>query len=266
VRTIVLIRIQFAVASASFAVLNLIYVDSAPLAQVLPAGIPWRDSGLRLFALLLLLASVGLCLPRASLRCVAVVAAYLAIWVAASTPQFLSNPLSFGAWYGFCEAMTSLVGACILGVMIRQQERGSEMSVTADRGVRVAQVLFGLTCVYYGLSHFLYADYTAGFLPNWLPGRLGFAYFTGACHTAAGIGIALGIFPRLVAALEATMMGSFGILVWVPSFFMQPRPRWAMPPPHQWSELVVTLLLTAAAWVVAASLQSIQHDRLRSVP
>ncbi|HET7756252.1 MAG TPA: hypothetical protein VFK87_03265, partial [Steroidobacteraceae bacterium] len=47
---------------------------------------------------------------------------------------------------------------------------------------------------------------------------------------------------------------SFGLLVWVPSFFAQPRPRWATSPEHQWSEFIVTLVLAAAAWNVAISL------------
>jgi hypothetical protein len=49
-------------------------------------------------------------------------------------------------------------------------------------------------------------------------------------------------------------MSLFGLLVWVPSFLVQPRPEWATPPSNQWSELVVNLVLAASAWVVAASL------------
>jgi hypothetical protein len=51
------------------------------------------------------------------------------------------------------------------------------------------------------------------------------------------------------------MMSLFGLLVWVPSFFMSPRPEWATPPQNQWSELVVNLMLAAAAWLVASSLR-----------
>jgi uncharacterized membrane protein YphA (DoxX/SURF4 family) len=93
-------------------------------------------------------------------------------------------------------------------------------------------------------------------VPNWLPGRLGFAYLTGVGHIAAGIGIIIGVLPRLAATLEALMMSLFGLLVWVPSFFANPRPAWATPPQNQWSELVVNLVLAAAAWVVASSLRN----------
>jgi uncharacterized membrane protein YphA (DoxX/SURF4 family) len=90
-------------------------------------------------------------------------------------------------------------------------------------------------------------------VPAWLPGHLGFAYFTGLGHAAAGLAIIVGTLPRLAAILEATMMSLFGLLVWVPSFFAHPRPAWATQPEHQWSELVVNVVLAASAWVVASS-------------
>ena len=52
------------------------------------------------------------------------------------------------------------------------------------------------------------------------------------------------------------MMSLFGVLVWFPSFFAQPVPEWATPAQIQWSETVVTFLLAASAWIVAASLRS----------
>jgi uncharacterized membrane protein YphA (DoxX/SURF4 family) len=82
------------------------------------------------------------------------------------------------------------------------------------------------------------------------------AYVTGLGHLAAGIGIIAGILPRLAATLEAIMMSLFGLLVWVPSFFAQPRPVWATPPQNQWSELVVNLVLAASACIVATSLRN----------
>jgi uncharacterized membrane protein len=206
-------------------------------------------------ALLVLGASAGLCFSRSALPSALTIGAYHAVWATISVPQIVSQPLSIGAWYGFCEAMTSLAGAWILYAMLRWQSGGLEMPVAAERAVRTAQVLFGLTCVFYGWSHFAYADYTASMVPTWLPSRLGFAYVTGLGHIAAGVGVIVGILPRLAASCEAIMMSLFGLLVWVPSFFAQPRPAWATPPQNQWSELVVNLVLAAAAWVVAACLR-----------
>jgi len=244
-----------AFASACLAILCLIYSDNAPLGRSLPAGVPWRDLWVYGPVIILLAASAGLCFARSALPSALTITGYHAFSLVTCLPAILSNPISLGAWYGFCETLTSLTGAVILYAVLRQHSPGSHMPAVSAFAVRMAQILFGLTCVFYGWSHFAYADYTASMVPAWLPARLGFAYFTGLAHIAAGIGITLGVLPRLAATLEAMMMTLFGLLVWVPSFLARPRPQWATPPENQWSELVVSLLLATAACMVAISLR-----------
>ena len=246
-----------AIGSVGLAIVTLTCGDFALLGQSLPAWLPWREAWVYGCALPVLAAGVGLCFPGTAIISALTIGAYHLVWAATCIPNILSNPLTVGAWYGFCEAMTSLVGAWILYALLRWPSRGSEMPRTGWHAVRVAQVVFGLTCVFYGWSHFVYAQYTASMVPVWLPNRLGLAYVTGLGHIAAGIGIAVGILPRLAASLEATMMSLFGLLVWVPSFFTQPRPQWATSPQSQWSELVLNLLLAASAWIVSASVHRV---------
>jgi uncharacterized membrane protein len=255
-RIVGLVKGLFAIALASVAILTLSYRDFVPMGQAFPDWIPWRETWLYGSALLMLTTSAGLCFSRTALPSALAICVYQAVWAAICALPILSKPLGVGAWYGFCEALAPLVGASILYAMLRWRSGESQMPMASQRAVRAAQVVFGLTCAFYGWSHFAYADYTAGMVPAWLPGRLGLAYFTGLGHIAAGIGIIVWILPRLAATLEAIMMSLFGLLVWVPSFFAQPRPDWATPPQNQWSELVVNLVLATAAWIVAASLRN----------
>lgn len=246
-----------AIAAASLALLNFAYRDFAPMWHSLPAGIPGREIWVYASALLLLAASVGLCFSRTASPSALTIGAYQAVWVATGIAPVMSNPFSVGSWYGVCEALTPLLGAWILYAMLQSHPgRPATALMAGERALRVAQVLFGLNCVVYGLAHFAYDDLTASMVPAWLPSRLGFAYLTGLGHAAAGIGIIAGILPRLAAALEASMMSLFGLVVWVPSFFARPPPEWATPPQNQWSELVATLLLAASAWIVAISLRN----------
>jgi uncharacterized membrane protein len=241
----------FAFASASIAVWILVFGQWVP--QPLPAATPLREVLTYAVALMILVASAGLCVARTAVAGVLTLGAYQAVSAALAVPQWLAKPLSVGAWYPFFEAMTPLAAAVALYVMLRNSRPSPERTRGERVAVRSAQVVFGLTCVFYGLSHFVYAAYTATLVPAWLPDRLLLAYVTGACHVGAGLAIILGIVPRLAAALEAAMMSLFGLAVWVPSFFAHPRPSWATPPSQQWSELVVTFLLAAAAWVVTLS-------------
>jgi uncharacterized membrane protein YphA (DoxX/SURF4 family) len=245
-----------AAAAAGVAVLSLTYRDFSPMWESVPLSIPGRETWVYACGLLLLLAGAGLCFARTALPSALMIGAYQVAWAVASTPPILSKPLGVDAWYGLFEALTSLAGTGILYALLRWHARESRMPIAAERAVRAAQVVFGLSCIFYGWSHFAYAHYTAGMVPAWLPWRLGFAYFTGLGHIAAGIGIVTGILPRLAATLEAIMMSLFGLLVWMPSLFALPPPEWATPPKNQWSEIVVNLLLAASAWIVAASLRN----------
>lgn len=249
-------RGSLAVAAASLAVLTFIYGDLAPLGQSLPAWIPGRDIWLYGSALLLLVAGAGLCFTLTALPSLLAIGGYYAFWALTGIPPIVAKPLSVGSWYSSCEALTALSGVWILYALLRRQRQDSKLPVASAHAVRAGQVLFGLTCAFYGWSHFVYATYTASMVPPWLPDHLAFAHFTGVGHLAAGLGIALGILPRLAAVLEALMMSLFGLLVWVPTLWANPRPKWATPPASQWSELVVNLVLVASALVIVASLKS----------
>lgn len=251
VNAVAVARGMFALASASIAVWILAFGRWVP--QPLPAAIPLRGMLTDATALVILVASAGLCFARTALAGVLTLAAYQAVSAVLAVPQWFARPLNVGAWYPFFEAVTPLAAAVALSMRLRHSTPGLRRGCSERVVLRSARTVFGLTCVFYGLSHFVYAAYTATLVPAWLPGRMLLAYVTGACHLAAGLAIIVGIVPRLAAALEATMMSLFGLVVWVPSFFAHPRPSWATPPSQQWSELVVTFVLAAAGWAVMLS-------------
>jgi uncharacterized membrane protein YphA (DoxX/SURF4 family) len=226
--------------SAGLAFLSLAYGDFAPMWRSFPPIVA-RGIVIDGLALLLLAASFGLFRPVTRMPSLAAIVAYQAVWAAIAVPPILAKPLSLGSWYGCAEAATALAAPLIL---------------YAPRLARPGEILFGITCIFYGWSHFIYADYTAGMVPAYLPAGLAVAYFTGAAHICAGLAIVTGVLARLASLLEAAMMSLFGLLVWVPSFFADPKPSWAASPQNQWSELAVNLVLVASAGIVAISLSS----------
>ena len=246
----------FALASASLGLWSLAYSDFAWGGQSVLAQIPGREFWVNGSALIVLAASAGLCFTRTAVPSVLALGAYQAMGMAVALPGIVAAPLSFGAWYPLCEGLTVLAGAVILFALLQMSSSQRAGPAGGEGTVHTAQILFGLTCVFYGASHFAYASYTAAMVPSWLPAHLPLAYLTGLGHAAAGLAIMVRVSARLAAVLETLMMSAFGFLVWVPSFFAQPPPQWATPPEHQWSELSVNLVLAAAAWVVAISFDS----------
>jgi hypothetical protein len=252
------------IAFAGLALLSLANGNFAPILEPFPAMLPWRDVWAYGLGGLLLAAAVGLFFPRTTLASVLVIGLYELAWVAARARPLVQKPLSVGSWYGLAEALGPLIGAWILyALLLRRHGTQAPTVMTGDRALQVARILFGAACVVYGAAHFAYAAYTAAMVPAWLPGRTGLTYLTGACHAAAGFGLLFGILPRLAATLEAVMMGLFGVLVWLPSFFAHPAPEWAPTLQTRWSETLLTILLAASAWIVATSLLTVPSDSRR---
>jgi uncharacterized membrane protein len=232
-------HIIFAIAMSALGLLGLIYGDFALQWQPVPQWLPWRQGLAYISGAALLTGGLGLLIKPMVKRCALVLTIVLLLsWVFPQALQVAPAPLSIGRWLGFCETLAVMSGAWIL------MDNG---------GVQFARRLFGLSCVVFGVSHFVYADFTAAMIPQWIPVRLWFAYATGIGHVAAGLAILLGIRPRLAATLEALMMSSFVILLHIPSLWTAPPPDWAPTGRIQLTALFWAASLAGSAWIVARS-------------
>jgi uncharacterized membrane protein len=241
---------MFTASLAGLAVLSLIYGNFAPLLDPRP----WPQVLTLILGWVLLAASIGLLFGRTVAASAITVAACATAWALERTPPIVHAPQSIGSWYGFSEAVSLLTGVWTLyALCMRRDHVGVWAPLTSNVALRVARALFGAACLVYGVAHFAYAAYSLPFVPIWLPARMPFVYVTGIFHVAAGAGLILGIKPQLAARLEATMIILFGVLVWLPSHFAHPTPKWAGTPHNQWSETILNFLLAGVAWLIAES-------------
>ena len=237
--------------AASLAVLGALGIASADFAfqwQPVPAQVPARQ-GLAMGVGLLELVAGLLVLP-ARTRGVGIrlVAAVLVGWAALHLPPVASRPGSVADWLGLAEA--SAMAAAMVSLA------ASAAATSVGRKVEHAgMIVFGLSAIIFGASHFVYADFTAAMVPEWLPQRLALAYLTGAGHLLAGIAITFGVVRALAAALEGLMMLSFVVLVHVPRVLAHPDSR------MEWTMLGVAVTLCGSAALVAAI--SDRHSRRR---
>ena len=237
--------VVFALAMSGLGLLGLVYGDFALQWQPVPDWLPGRHGVAYVSAALLLLGGIGLLIKPAAGRAALVLALVLfSTWVLPQALKVATSAIGVGSLLGLCETLAVMSGGWLLWASISQ------------KGTQVARRLFGLCCVIFGLSHFVYVDFTAAMIPHWIPWRLAFAYATGAGHIAAGLGIALAVRPRLAATLEALMMSSFVILLHIPSLWTDPPPDWAPTVRIQLTALFWASALAGSAWLAAESLRS----------
>lgn len=244
----------FSVGLAGLGILSLISGDFAFSWQPVPAWLPWRENLAHASGIILLVGGIGMLVKRIAGPFALGMTIYLLSWLfLLQAPRVAQAPGNVGMWLGFCENLVLVTGGWMLFVSLLGP--GDRMSIGFS-GPRLGRLLFGVSCLVLGLSHFVYADGTASMVPMWLPDRLGFAYLTGAAHFAAGAGILFGTVPRLAAAMEAIMISSFVLLVHIPGVIATPNSR------LQWTMLFVASALAGAAWTVAASFQFVSKDRV----
>ena len=242
----------FALGLIGLGVLSLVYGDFALQWQPVPAWVPARTYLAYASGAVMIAGGAGLLWRRTASLSSDVLLVYLLLWLLLlKLPHVVTAPLLEFNWLGFGEIAVIVAAGWVLFAADRGQTESSTLKfATGESGMRIARFIFGLALIPIGLSHFVYAPQTIGFVPAWLPFRPAWAYITGAGHIAAGLGVLFGVFRRLAAMLEAAMIGVFTALVWVPLVVKTPTSQ------LQWTGFLISWTIAAAAWVVAGSMAS----------
>jgi uncharacterized membrane protein len=242
-------HLLFAIGLGGMGALSLGSGDFAYTWQPVPDWIVWRSHLAHASGLLMLAVSIGILVPRIARASTLIMTIYLTSWaLLLHAPRVARAPADVGMWLGVSESTVLLCGGWILFLSLPLSKGASAPGMIAKP--QLPRFLFGAACLILGLSHFVYANFTAGMVPVWLPDHVAFAYLTGAGHFCAGLAVLFGVLPRLAATLEAGMITSFVLLVHVPGVFSAPSRR--LP----WTMMFVALALAGSAWVVAGSLRA----------
>ncbi len=240
-------RFTFAVGMMAVGVLPLVYGYTVLAFQPVPAWVPSpRTLGI-IAGVLMIATGAGLLFEHTVRASIRVLLPFLLLWTLTRVPAVFSEPLREISWFAIGEVAVLAAGALVIFVQSAGLREGSALQVAiAKHGLRAACILLGLSLVTYGLSHFFeFRLRTISLVPAWLPFRPEWAYLAGAGQVACGLGLAFGVYSQLAAAIEATMLSLFTVLVWVPAVVSKPGVA------SNWVEGVVTAALAGAVWVVA---------------
>lgn len=206
--------------------------------QAVPAGIPMRTA-LAYVSGALLVAGGGAILSGKYERAGALLlACFYGLWVVAfHLPNAFAGFRHIGAWNAPAEITYLTMGAvALLSVHAAQMRRTLAL---------VARILAGASSVVFGVAHFNYIDFTAAFVPTWIPpSQVFWAWATGAGHLAAGIALVIGLQARLAVTLQAIMMASFVLSIHLPRVIANPEKH------DEWIMLAVSSALTGSALLI----------------
>lgn len=220
-------------------VISLIYADFAITWEPVPDWIPARIPLAYASGALMTAAGAALILNRFTAIAAAFVSAFMCLWGFVLHPSHLLAGEE-AAWLAPAEILAVAAGAWVLFWIDRDH-------AFRERAIQLGAGVFGIMLLVFGTSHFLYIAFTASMIPEWIPARVFWAWFTGAGHIAAGLSIILGVIPRIGSTLLAIMMSGFVLLVHVPRIVGDVDSR------LEWHLLSTASLLTGAAWLIAAS-------------
>jgi uncharacterized membrane protein YphA (DoxX/SURF4 family) len=214
------------------------FQDFAMQWQAVPKAVPRMP-----FAYLsaaLLVAGGALILARREKTGALLLTCFFGLWVVAfHLPPTLTKAIgSIGAWNAPAEiTFLAMGGLALYAAHVAQGSR--------ERWQLAARVLAGASAIVFGCAHFNYIDFTATFVPAWIPpSQVFWAWATGAGHLAAGIALVTGVQARLAATGLAFMMGCFVVLLHLPRVIAKPTEQ------IEWTMLGVATSLTGAALLI----------------
>ena len=241
----------FAAAMIMLGILGLLKGDFAVMWQPVPDAMPLRPALIYLCALLAIATGIGLLFRRTAAIAARVLLVYLLLWLLLLRVPTMLISRTVDFWWAAAKIAAMAAAAWVLYVWFANDADRRRFGFAASaNGLYLARLLYALAMIAFGIAHFVYPEPTAGLVPKWLPWHFFRAYFFGATFIAAGVAMIIGVFARLAAALSALEIGMFTVIVWVPIAAAGGASAF------QWDETVISIALTAAAWVVAESYRS----------
>ncbi len=250
----------FSAGMIAMGVVSLVSQDFAFGWQPVPAFHPGREALAVLCGSFMIAASVMILFRATSAIAARAIFPFLLMWFGLKVPAVIAAPQVEGVWLGIGEIGMLLAGGWVLFACFSDlDEKGIFSRITGPKGIRISQILFGLSVIPVGLGHIFYANITAQLVPSWMPFRFALAYLTGFGQIACGLAILFSVLSRIAAISESVMLALFAFLVWGPDTWFASTPKMAGSPTgarFPLTAFLITWVIGAATLLIAGSFSS----------
>jgi uncharacterized membrane protein len=215
-------RLCFAIPMAVFGTEH--FTDTADIAALVPNWIPAHLFWTYLVGIGLLAAALSITVKVQSRLAAALVGAMFFSFVALmDIPAVVAEPGNRIFWALALRELAFASGALALASSPISTKRAGGVSVP----LTIARLFIGMAAVFYGVEHFLHPTYAPGvplekIIPEWIPGRILWAYLAGAVLVVAGLCLLVNRKTRLAATYLGLMILFLVLAVYLPLLVASP--------------------------------------------
>jgi len=126
--------------------------------------------------------------------------------------NLIQNLISPGAWTNGLKILAFSGGALIIAGSFGEDEaeKPSALNDSLGKLIPLGRFFFGIMLIVFGIDHFLYAQFVATLVPEWIGGQMFWTYFAGIALMGSGVSLITKIKISLVSLLMGLM-----IFIWL---------------------------------------------------
>ena len=223
-------RAFYGLGIAGIGIQQFIYADFRPvLLPQWPSWIPWLALWAYLAGAALIVTGAIIILSKNARKTSVVlgIAFLLFFFLFQVTYQLFISPFSFhfGLWTNPLKELAFSGGAFLIAGSYPQQRLYTNKSffeTIAGLIIPYGRIFFSITMIIFGIDHFLYTEFVATLVPEWIPWHVFWTYFAALALIGAGLAIILKFKLKLVGTLLGIMLFIWFVILHIPRAITDP--------------------------------------------
>lgn len=239
----------FAIGMAGIGVLQFIYNAPRPVIMPIvpawlgPAGIWGWVTGIGFIAM-----AVAIVTNRWAKQSALLCAWFLLLCTLLGAVPYQLNhyPAHLGSWTNPLKELCISGCAFVAAGSLDYNNTPAPFFRTLEKLIPAGLYFFSIMHLLFGIDHFLYTQFVASLIADWIPGHLFFSYLSGVALIAAGAGIILNVQRQLAAYLLAAVLFIWVLVLHLPRAVVNPGGDES----NEWTSVFEALAFSGVAFLI----------------